>query len=303
MKVLTTLVLLLIPALVYAQNEIPNSNFTVQFVDSQEVGYEAKLAIDNDPATMWASAWVASNPPFPHEIVLNLNNSYLLYGIGYLARQDGLSNGNVGRYEVFGSNDGMTFFPLSTGTFVNTMNLQMNTFPIPTYARFVKFRGLDVVPESPDLTTIVAAELKVYSFNGISFKVRPGEPWIASATHDGSCTVGYRLYANDVQISSAPVSSLSGNTIQLPGVLKDFGFYQIKISAYTMNMCNITADEKFSESVVLSVENTLSAPGIPTLSLPGIPMPPPIPPATPTAVPTGAQPKPRVFTIPPAPRK
>lgn len=306
-KILISMLLALalsVPSISLAQNEIVSSQFTIQFVDSQEAGYEAKLAIDNDPATMWASAWVASNPPFPHEIVLNLNGSYLLWGLGYLARQDGLPNGNVAQFEVFGSNDGSTFFPLSTGTFINTMDLQMNTFTIPTYARFVKFRALNSVPESVgDRTSAVAAEIKIYKYNGVTDKVKPGEAFIAQATHDGSCTVGYRLYANDVVIGTQPVSALSNGIIQIPGMLKITGYYQLKISAYTMDMCGITADEKFSESIIVSVEQMLSTPGIPSIlkGTPPTPVTDLFPPAPVGAKPaTPPTPQPRVFTVPPA---
>jgi len=300
-SVAALLVVLALPSIARAQNEIPNAGFTIQFVDSQEIGFEAKLAIDNDPTTMWASAWIASNPPFPHEIAINLGNQYLLWGIGYLARQDGLPNGNVQRFEIYSSNDGSTWTLLSTGAFTNTMALQTNTFPVPTYGRFLKLRALDSVP-SDDPTTAVAAEIKVYKFNGISDKVGPGEPFLYEASHDGVCTTGYRLYANDTVLSTLPVSALTNGVITLPGALKALGFYQIKISAFAQNVCNITADEKFSETVILSVEQGLSAPSRPTIRT-GTTPPPPIPPATipndkpaPTVAPT---PQPRTFRIPP----
>lgn len=305
------LALILLARSAAAQNEIPNSQLTVQFVDSQEVGFESKLAIDNDPSTMWATEWVASHPTFPHEIIINLNGSSLLYSLGYLARQDGIPNGNAGQYEISLSNDGQTFTQITTGTFVNTMQLQTVVFPVPTYARFVKFRVLNSVPESAlngDSTALVAAEIKLYKYNGTTFSVRPGEPWLASATHDGACTVGYRLYANDVVISTVPVANLINGMIQLPGSLKELGYYQIKVSAYTANMCGITSDEKFSETVALVVENTLSTPGLPQISKgpfgpTPVPTPPPVDPNAPvtTAKPTvQPQPKPRVFQIPPA---
>lgn len=308
--VLITSLLLTIASSARAQNEIMNAGFTITFVDSQEQGYEARLAIDNDPATMWTTAWIASHPPFPHEIVIQMGGaSYLMYGLGYLARQDGIPNGNLKDFEISLSQDGMNFTVISKGSFVNTMDLQMNVFPVPTYAKYIKLKGLNSVPESQpqDQNAMVAAEIKLYKYNGITDKVKPGEPFLVQAFHDGSCTVGYRFYANDVVVSTAPVSSLMNGMIQLPGMLKAVGYYQLKISAYTMDMCGITADEKFSESIILSVEQSLTAPGIPSIikgSNAPVPIAPtPIPPAAAPlkgSEPTpNIQPKPRVFTVPP----
>ena len=69
--------------------------------DSEAPGYEAALAIDDDPDTCWHSSWEPSPAPMPHELVIEFEREVTLSGITYLPRQD-MSNGRVAEAEVLG---------------------------------------------------------------------------------------------------------------------------------------------------------------------------------------------------------
>lgn len=84
---------------------IPQAQLTVVNADSQEfVGSDGKAqnAIDGNTATIWHTAWFSSAHPPPHQIILDLGQSYTSVNkLTYLPRQDGSSNGMVSNYEVY----------------------------------------------------------------------------------------------------------------------------------------------------------------------------------------------------------
>jgi len=63
---------------------------------SQEDNTPATAAFDGDPKTMWHTAWRKGPVPPPHEIVVDLGQSYAVNGIAYLARQDAVGNFPLG---------------------------------------------------------------------------------------------------------------------------------------------------------------------------------------------------------------
>jgi len=68
--------------------------------DSEAPGYEAALAIDDDPDTCWHTKWEPSPAPMPHELVVDLGREVTLAGITYLPRQD-MANGRIAECELF----------------------------------------------------------------------------------------------------------------------------------------------------------------------------------------------------------
>jgi len=119
------------------------STWSLIFVDSQETTGEngaATNAFDNNPSTIWHTAWHTSSPPPPHEIQIDLNKTYTLNGLRYLPRQVG-TNGTVCNYEFYVSNDKNNWgTPVLTGTFDNNATLKETIFTSTT-GRYVRFRA------------------------------------------------------------------------------------------------------------------------------------------------------------------
>ncbi len=113
--------------------------------DSEAPGYEAHLAIDGDPATMWHTPWGGEAPGFPHEIVIGFEKVVTIRGFRYLPRQD-MSNGRVATFELFLSTDGKWWgSPAATGRFENDTRERFVQFKTPQQCRFLRFVALSEV--------------------------------------------------------------------------------------------------------------------------------------------------------------
>ena len=104
-----------------AQTVIPQTNWTLLFVDSQEQAggnYSATNSFDGSGATMWHTQWFSSNPVPPHEIQIDLGAVYSVNGFRYLPRQDGGVNGRIGQYAFYVRLTGADPWgsPVATGT-------------------------------------------------------------------------------------------------------------------------------------------------------------------------------------------
>jgi len=64
-------------------------------VDSESPGYEGYRAMDGNPETMWHTDFHFDETPPPHEIVVDLGDSYPIAGFAYLPRRGG-GNGTIG---------------------------------------------------------------------------------------------------------------------------------------------------------------------------------------------------------------
>lgn len=141
--------------------KISQAGWTVKYVDSQETVGEngvATNAIDGNPATTWDSQWSGTVAALPHEVQIDLGSSHTLSTLYYLPRQDGNTNGDVGKYEVYLSADGVTWgSPVAIGTFVKSASEQAVSFPA-TAGRYLRFRALSEV-NGQQFTTV--AELGV----------------------------------------------------------------------------------------------------------------------------------------------
>jgi hypothetical protein len=140
---------------------IPKNNWKVVFVDSQAGTHPAVQAIDGDAATLWASEWDAAQPPFPHEIQINLGAVYPISGFEFTPRQDGWTDGYLLNYEFYVSSDGKDWGePLIAGTFTTTDLSTKKTLTAPTTraGQFIRFRGLGDVAGG---NVMVVAELDI----------------------------------------------------------------------------------------------------------------------------------------------
>ena len=120
---------------------LDKKQWKVVSVDSEAGRYEAKNAIDGDPDSFWHTQYRPSEPPYPHEIVVDMGQTSFLHSFEYLPRQ-GRPNPRIKDYELFTSLDGRTWGqPLVEGTMPNTEAAQ-SIAVTPVQARYFKLVGV-----------------------------------------------------------------------------------------------------------------------------------------------------------------
>ncbi|TDQ23886.1 discoidin domain-containing protein [Tenacibaculum caenipelagi] len=111
---------------------IPQSGWSLQYVDSQETSGEngvATNAFDGDTSTIWHTEWNASQPTHPHEIQINLNGVYDVCELKYLPRQTG-TNGTIADYQIYVSDTPSNWgTAVATGTFASNQTEKTVGFP------------------------------------------------------------------------------------------------------------------------------------------------------------------------------
>ena len=79
-----------------AGNSLPHQNWSIAYVDSEELSAEdgsASNAIDGQTANFWHTAWKDSQPDHPHRLVIDLGKTASISGFRYTPRTGA---GNVG---------------------------------------------------------------------------------------------------------------------------------------------------------------------------------------------------------------
>jgi len=131
---------------------LPHSGWTLKYVDSQELKGEdgaATNAFDGNSNTFWHTQWLTANPLPPHEIQIDLGNTYTISGFRYLPRQDDSPNGMIGQYEFYVSVDGITWDnAIATGTFANNATEKEVSFNAKV-GRYIRLRALTEVNSNP----------------------------------------------------------------------------------------------------------------------------------------------------------
>ncbi|KQN97149.1 M6 family metalloprotease domain-containing protein [Paenibacillus sp. Leaf72] len=139
-------------------NLIPQTNWTLKYVDSDELYNEALKAFDGSNSTLWHTKW-SPVAPMPHEIQIDLGASYTLSKFSYLPRQDGQVNGTIKDYEFYVSTDGVNWgTSVASGAFTNDTTLKEVSFAAKT-GRYIRLRALSEVNNNP-WTSV--AELNVF---------------------------------------------------------------------------------------------------------------------------------------------
>lgn len=129
---------------------IDKSSWTVYHVDSNQGGGEdAKNAIDNNPATIWHTSYGSNQTSCPHEIIIDMHDTYEVTAFVYEGRGD-MSNGRVKEYEVyFGNNPGIWGAPAATGTFKDVAGEQIVELQAPVSARYFRLIARSEVNNNP----------------------------------------------------------------------------------------------------------------------------------------------------------
>ena len=111
-------------------------------VDSEKVHGEdgrAHQAIDGNIRTIWHRERLAASPPYPHEIVMGLGNTYVVGGVTYRPRQDGTLDGTVATYRFYVSADGVNWgHAVTSGTFPKNADTKQALF-VGKAGPFVRF--------------------------------------------------------------------------------------------------------------------------------------------------------------------
>lgn len=84
---------------------IARTYWQIIYVDSEEEGKGADLAIDNDEDTWWHSQFSPTKDPMPHELQIDMAKSESMVAFTYLPRTDSNENGTVAGFEFYISND------------------------------------------------------------------------------------------------------------------------------------------------------------------------------------------------------
>ena len=152
---------------------IDKSEWTIFSYDSQQGGNErAANAIDGDENSIWHTSYSGTTPECPHELVVDMKQTYRITAFYYQGRRDG-SNGRVLRYEVYFSPSPYLWGePAAAGTFSNTSDKQTVNIPSRPEARYMKFLVRTVVDGRPYAS---AAELGIEA----EAIVKPTRWWIS----------------------------------------------------------------------------------------------------------------------------
>ena len=116
----------------------------VIFASSEEVGLgEATHLLDNDPSTIWHSAYSVTVAKYPHWVDFELLKETLITGISYLPRSDEYKTGDVKDFSVSVSNDGQHWEEIYKGTFpLKDGRPQKAIFAKPVKTRYLRFTAL-----------------------------------------------------------------------------------------------------------------------------------------------------------------
>ncbi len=118
--------------------EVDKSNWRIISSDSHEPGREASRIIDNNPHTFWHTEWSEKTPAHPHEVIIDLGNTYTMAGIRLLPRQDGSQNGSIKKCEVFLGNDGKNWKSVTAVTLRESKKINIVRFDDSVSGRYVK---------------------------------------------------------------------------------------------------------------------------------------------------------------------
>ena len=151
--------------------KIDKSAWQLLYVDSQELTGEgadnghAIHCFDNDSTTFWHTQWQNATSSYPHEIWIDLGDTFAINGFGFLTRA-GNKNGRLLDFEFYVSNDTTDWgAPQSMGSLVypapNSSEQQYaQAFFGAVRGRYVRLVGLNALNNN---NHVMCAELDVYA--------------------------------------------------------------------------------------------------------------------------------------------
>jgi len=130
---------------------VPLSGWSLLYADSEEINYPglARMAFDDDPATIWHTRWSTGNDAYPHEIQVDMGREYNIHRFTLLPRQDGV-NGRIKNYELYVTNNKLVWgAAVKTGSFENSASPQTISFATPVNGRNFKLKALSEANGNP----------------------------------------------------------------------------------------------------------------------------------------------------------
>lgn len=202
--------------------EIADTNYTLHQVSSED-GNVATRSFDNNSATHWRTN---GSTPFPHELSLDLGQSYAVAGFSARPRVNSNHNGKLGNFEIYVSNDTNNWGnPQTNATFTyanyNDADMKYAYFGAVN-GRYVKLKALSNVDNS-DANRLQISELRFFentcgatgqlnqiiTFDAITKKTTTDPAITLSATTTSSLPITYNVI-------SGP-ATVSGNILTLTG--------------------------------------------------------------------------------------
>jgi len=120
---------------------LPVNEWTLLYADSQETTFPglATMAFDGDPETIWHTKWSGGSDPYPHELQIDLGESYSISEFKSIPRTSGY-NGNIKTYELYFSFDKTNWGePVAAGEFESPSGPGIIKFEEPVKGRYMKF--------------------------------------------------------------------------------------------------------------------------------------------------------------------
>lgn len=124
---------------------LSKAQWKIVCADSEYPGEEALRAIDGNANTYWHSDWSDEKFSYPHELQIDMGREMKVKAFIYTPRQ-GMSNGRVGKYALYFSQDGQNWGDDKAGKrFEDTASEFRLDLGKPVFARYMKFVALDEV--------------------------------------------------------------------------------------------------------------------------------------------------------------
>jgi Flp pilus assembly pilin Flp len=196
---------------------ISQSGWTLIYTDSQETSGEdgrASIAIDSNNGTIWHTEWSSSSPTHPHEIQIDLGQSFELSAFKYLPRQSG-ENGRIKDYKFYVSTNAVNWELVAQGTFPNNGDLQT-----------VSFGGDE--PAEPDVCDTAAPPSgMVFQFGAFSGSTVSD---LSGNGHDASANSGAYYMSNSSAINTSTFNAktmavrfTTGGDVNTPQIIYEQG--------------------------------------------------------------------------------
>ena len=133
----------------------------------------AELAVDNNHSTIWHTDWYGTSRD-DHWFQFEINGDYNVDGLRILPRQTGNTNGIITEYDIQVSEDGETFFSITSGEWAADREWKLAQFPA-AHVKYVRMYALDGVTDNAYVFAS-AAEIRL---TGAEYVAPPAESNLA----------------------------------------------------------------------------------------------------------------------------
>jgi len=159
-----TAILLLLPAVLFASDWLPKTNWSLVSFSSENTHQHderAIYAIDGNSNTHWFSRWSPSPAdPLPHHIIVDLGDMYEIDAFSYWPRQSTNVNGQIKKYEFYISLNQDFTKGKFTGEFESGISEKIVQLPYKKLGRYIKFVSTEEINKHPAYCTVAELGIK-----------------------------------------------------------------------------------------------------------------------------------------------